>query len=287
MFVGIDVSAKRGQAVAVLDHSLGIICLEVGQTCEGTVDKVLEVASSETIIAIDAPRRSAKGRKGKGGRDCERQLHKMGARPQWTPPAGANTPEWMRVGFRLFREFERQQVEGRVAAVIEAFPSPSYGRFPDLQLSLPVRHLQRREKADQLDAICCALVAWCYANGYYELVGDTAEGEIILPSPGKKAARVVGAQCDALLQERPNRPDRSAACLRVRPAVKNTTERGFINRNGQEVIRRTDLMGTDHGQRVYALRCRSCGQEYGANGSDIHLRKCPRCQGGRSGLSLE
>jgi len=49
----------------------------------------------------------------------------------------------------------------------------------------------------------------------------------------------------------------------------------------------TDLEGTDHNQYVYVLRCNRCGQEYGANGSDIWLRKCPYCQGGAEGLPLE
>ncbi|TXM65783.1 hypothetical protein [Methylobacterium sp. WL120] len=66
---------------------------------------------------------------------------------------------------------------------------------------------------------------------------------------------------------------------------KGTTEIGYVNRNDQEVIRRTDEPGTDHMQKVYVLRCRPCGAEYGANGSDIHIRLCPSCAGGRPGLA--
>jgi hypothetical protein len=65
---------------------------------------------------------------------------------------------------------------------------------------------------------------------------------------------------------------------------KGTTEPDYTNRNRQVVIRGTDLPGTDHFQYVYLLRCGDCGHEYGANGSDIHLRKCPNCQGGAPGL---
>jgi hypothetical protein len=71
------------------------------------------------------------------------------------------------------------------------------------------------------------------------------------------------------------------------PKDKGTTEIGYTNRNGQVVIRHTDLDGTDHNQYIYVLRCNHCGQEYGANGSDIWLRKCPNCQGGAPGLPLE
>lgn len=61
---------------------------------------------------------------------------------------------------------------------------------------------------------------------------------------------------------------------------------GFTNANGQTVIRPTGLAGTDSGQSVYVLRCGHCSEEYGANESDIWLRKCPKCQGGRPGLAF-
>ncbi|HJQ37347.1 MAG TPA: hypothetical protein VKB93_09420 [Thermoanaerobaculia bacterium] len=65
-----------------------------------------------------------------------------------------------------------------------------------------------------------------------------------------------------------------------------STSIGFTNNNRQTVLQATDLPGTDHGQSIYVLRCGDCGSEYGANGSDIWLRKCPNCQGGRAGLAL-
>lgn len=68
---------------------------------------------------------------------------------------------------------------------------------------------------------------------------------------------------------------------------KGTTRIGFKNRNQQENLRATGLPGTDHGQSIYVLQCGECLHEYGANGSDIHLRKCPACQGGRPGLAFE
>jgi hypothetical protein len=67
---------------------------------------------------------------------------------------------------------------------------------------------------------------------------------------------------------------------------KKTTEPGYTNRNGQTVVRPTDLAGTDYGQRVYVLKCGSCRREYGANGSDIFQRRCPSCQGGKPGLPI-
>jgi hypothetical protein len=77
-----------------------------------------------------------------------------------------------------------------------------------------------------------------------------------------------------------------SATRQHRAGAGQTTEPGHKNRNGQVTIRATGLAGTDHGQIVYVLRCSSCGNEYGANGSDIHLRRCPACQGGRPGLAI-
>lgn len=53
------------------------------------------------------------------------------------------------------------------------------------------------------------------------------------------------------------------------------------------VVRRTDMPGNDHGQVVYVLRCNDCGQEYGANGSDIFFRRCPAHDNGGPGLPYE
>lgn len=79
--------------------------------------------------------------------------------------------------------------------------------------------------------------------------------------------------------------------IKARPArairkqlTRLTTEIGFINRNRQQVARKTDLPGTDHGQRIYVLRCGACETEYGTNGSTIYLARCPTCQQGAAGL---
>lgn len=69
-----------------------------------------------------------------------------------------------------------------------------------------------------------------------------------------------------------------------RTKLNPTTCTGYVNRNGQVVIRNTRLPGTDKNQYVYQLGCSHCGAVYGANGSDIHDRKCPNCDGGKPGL---
>ncbi|HEV3279417.1 MAG TPA: hypothetical protein VG860_21695 [Terriglobia bacterium] len=70
-------------------------------------------------------------------------------------------------------------------------------------------------------------------------------------------------------------------------ATRGTTKIGFVNPNGQVVIRDTGLPGTDHLQRIYQLGCSLCGHVYGSNGSDIHDRKCPKHDGGAKGLTFE
>jgi hypothetical protein len=59
---------------------------------------------------------------------------------------------------------------------------------------------------------------------------------------------------------------------------------GYTNKNRQTVVRKTGESGNDHNQYVYVLRCGDCGHEYGANGSDIWLRRCPRHDKGAPGL---
>jgi hypothetical protein len=71
------------------------------------------------------------------------------------------------------------------------------------------------------------------------------------------------------------------------PSARPTTVPGYVNHRGQVVIRNTGLPGTDHLQMIYQLGCSNCGHIYGANGSDIHDRKCPKCQDGAKGLDYK
>ena len=62
---------------------------------------------------------------------------------------------------------------------------------------------------------------------------------------------------------------------------KGTTVTGFINGNNQRNNGVTKYPGTDFNQMLYDMECLDCGHRYYANGSDIHIRKCPKCQGGK------
>lgn len=67
----------------------------------------------------------------------------------------------------------------------------------------------------------------------------------------------------------------------------STTQIGYMNRHGLTVVRDTGLPGTDHNQTIYVLRCpRDGGHEFGANGTDIHERRCPDHDGGKPGLEF-
>ena len=59
---------------------------------------------------------------------------------------------------------------------------------------------------------------------------------------------------------------------------------GYRNREGQQVIRKTEREGNAPGQRVFILHCTVCDHEYGADGCDIYDRLCPKCQDGPPGL---
>ena len=58
-----------------------------------------------------------------------------------------------------------------------------------------------------------------------------------------------------------------------------TTEIGYVNKNKQKCYGQRGVAGTDYGQLAYRMECLKCGYVYGANGSDIFERKCPKCQG--------
>jgi len=60
-----------------------------------------------------------------------------------------------------------------------------------------------------------------------------------------------------------------------------TTDIGYVNKNNQLNQGKTSIRGSDHCQWFYKMKCKNCGHEYHANGTDIWQRKCPGCQGGK------
>ncbi|RXH58748.1 hypothetical protein GRAN_2058 [Granulicella sibirica] len=70
------------------------------------------------------------------------------------------------------------------------------------------------------------------------------------------------------------------------PKFPSTTP-GFKNKHGQVVMASTGFPSESFaGQTVYRMHCSHCGHDYGSNGCDIHLRRCPRHQDGAKGEAL-
>lgn len=133
---------------------------------------------------------------------------------------------------------------------------------------------------DQHDAF--AVATWMRDASRSGMIDQSFEAPS--PEPIAATARVEGWILGTSWP--PTARQHSTARTRRRRSA-GTTQIGFVNRNGQKVIAGTDLPGTDHNQVVYVLSCLSCGNRYGANGSDIFHRRCPHCGAGRPGLPLE
>jgi len=65
---------------------------------------------------------------------------------------------------------------------------------------------------------------------------------------------------------------------------RESVEIGYLNRNGQQCCGHCGVSGTDYGQYAYKTECTICGYVYGTNGTDMHERRCPECQGGAPGI---
>lgn len=59
---------------------------------------------------------------------------------------------------------------------------------------------------------------------------------------------------------------------------------GYVNSQGQRCCGHRGVPGTDHEQYAYKVECTKCGYVYGANGTDVHERRCPECQRGAPGI---
>lgn len=72
-------------------------------------------------------------------------------------------------------------------------------------------------------------------------------------------------------------------------AGKGTTNPGYINRNCQINLGRTDpaWWGSDHGQYINVMHCPKCRTNYGANGTDIFQRSAPIARRVRPRLLVE
>ncbi|MFT5469884.1 MAG: putative nuclease with RNAse H fold [Verrucomicrobiales bacterium] len=144
LYLGIDVGVDRGCAFTALDERANMI--ESGwfdrDLPPGLMEFIQHAATTgRTVhIGIDSPRCPVpeprkwywngitrewreRSREQGSGRHCEVVLKAHGlGNPQWTPLASSVIPDWMKVGFDLYKQFENID---RVF-VHEVYPAASY-----------------------------------------------------------------------------------------------------------------------------------------------------------------
>ena len=53
---------------------------------------------------------------------------------------------------------------------------------------------------------------------------------------------------------------------------------GEKNKNDQVLLLKTDTKRTNHPfAKIWVVQCDKCGNKYGCNSCDAHIRKCPSC----------
>ncbi len=204
LYVGIDVQVKRGLPYCILDQGAAMVASgwidgdgDIAQAKAMRDTLLAEVAGARAAIGIDAPRiplpdvrewywEGAKQRwrpkrsTDKGlGRHCEVVVKALGiANPQWTPLIG-DSPDWMRLGYMLYRALEP------LGDVYEVFPSASYALLPELQVTAEISLSDFRPgPKDMLDAIVGSVtVREFVCDRGWDAGGGDGLGTIILPGP--------------------------------------------------------------------------------------------------------
>lgn len=207
LYLGIDVqAASRGCPYAVLDGAgesveagwvAGSARRVVGTVAE-LVERLIDTGGAALAVGIDAPRmrlpsprqwywegprvcwRSKRPTDLGNGRHCEVVIAAHGlANPQWTPHRPP-FPDWMRLGFALFKTLEKR------ATVYEVFPSASYALLKNsntLNISVQLNAFAQGPK-DVLDAYVAAATVREYVQGRGCAVGGgDGLGEIVIPGP--------------------------------------------------------------------------------------------------------
>ncbi len=199
LFVGIDIQIRRNCCYAVIDDT-GIL-IESGWLSSAEADAVDLVkrlsGSGQVAVGLDAPRMPLvsprkwywKGNRRRweerttqkgNGRHCEIIIsaHRL-ANPQWTP-LKTEGPEWMQLGFSLFKALEG------LAIVHEVFPTASYTLLQgntDVRIDADFSTCSPGPK-DMLDAWVAAATVREFAEGRgAEAGGGDGLGTIILPRP--------------------------------------------------------------------------------------------------------
>jgi len=138
----------------------------------------------------------------------------------------------------------------------------------------------------------------CY-HGLVILTLDREQGRLKVLNPYARAGLDEKMIQNARRLERQTRREEGHPPPRIEPTIGNnreqrmatfrdgsgtTTKVRYVNKRKQECLGHRDRAGTDYNQRAYKMRCGHCEHIYGANGSDVHHRRCPKCQGGKPGI---
>lgn len=134
---------------------------------------------------------------------------------------------------------------------------------------------------DTLDAVVCALTGCYHLNGETIRHGDEV-AEIWVPRIEQDLEYI--PEQVAYKQESTVKSyvpyEQSMRSGNIMKTTFKSTEKGYENKNGQLNLGRSNEMSNHYNQTKFSMRCGRCGFEYTANGCDIWLRKCPKCQGG-------
>jgi hypothetical protein len=171
-----------------------------------------------------------------------------------------------------FWPFDGWEIPGGKSVVLEAYPKLWSAGFP-----------VGDRTADQHDAY--SIAAWLAQASVDGSLMDALQPKLTDSEAAVAQVEgwILGVPGEASRKEKV--PAEQSTGRAPRSDRKTTTPR-YVNRNGQEVLHGTDVPGNDHNQVVYVMRCKACGNRYGANGSDIWQRRCPACGGGASGLGF-
>ncbi|MCG8551291.1 MAG: hypothetical protein MI799_12890 [Desulfobacterales bacterium] len=196
-FIGIDVQSERDCPYAVFNELLQMVDSGWIPSRAPNSGVIVDICSRyhNSYVGLDCPRMPLPGlrewywRKNKWekrttqvgfGRHCEVVIkaHNI-ANPQWTPTTD-KAPDWMKLGFSLFREFQPR------CQVYEVFPSASYTIFqnmPEVSCSLSFENFRQGPK-DMLDAVIAGITVFEFMNGRgCEVGGGDGLGTIVLPRP--------------------------------------------------------------------------------------------------------
>jgi predicted nuclease with RNAse H fold len=219
ILVGVDVAARRPCTAVALRGGRTARAVEWLETSDRAALIDWIVRSDAQVVAIDAPQgwnRRLLGGTSHRSRVCDHELLRRGLGVCQVPAkvdvddGTARLPDWIGVGFELFRVLRRRGFEsppegaipgafGQPAAVIEVYPYAAFvtllGHRPraktDRQgLAARVRALRQAGVEwddyfdhDSLDALAAALTGWRYLQGRASAVGDPREGLLWLPIP--------------------------------------------------------------------------------------------------------